>query len=179
MDRFEIEDTLQTFRIIADTREQITNRAAERFVALGDNLERATLDYCDYCGNITLPDGRDLYSVTDKRIYPSCAIERKMSLDELAMCFTRNRDRFRREFERAKSAGAKTYLLIESGDWEKISRHSYRSRFNPKAFTASLTAWMVRYETTPIFCKPGTSGMLIREILYRDIKERLEKGEYG
>lgn len=178
MDRFEIEDALQTFRVIADTREQVTNRAAERFAALGVT-ERATLDYCDYCGNITFSGGKSLYEISDKRIYPACAIERKMSLDELATCFTRGRDRFRREFERAQAHGAKAYLLIEGGDWEKISRHSYRSRFSPKAFTASLVAWTIRYNLTPIFCKPGTSGALIREILYRDIKERLEKGEYG
>lgn len=179
MDRFEIEDTLKTFRVIADTREQITNRAAERFAALGDDLERATLDYGDYCGNITLPDGRPLHDTSVNRIYPACAIERKMSLDELAGCFTRGRDRFQREFERARAAGASVYILIEGGDWEKIQRHAYRSRFHPKAFRASITAWMVRYGAAPIFCKPGTSGELIREILYRDIKERLEKGEYG
>ena len=179
MDRFEIEEVLKTFRVIVDTREQSAHRAAARFAALGDNLERATLDYCDYCGNVTLPDGKPLYSVTDGRIYPSCAVERKMSIDECAACFTRDRDRFRREFERAKAAGAKVYLLIEGGDWEKIRRHEYRSQFNPKAYTATLTAWMVRYDMTPLFCRPGTSGALIREVLYRDIKERLEKGEYG
>lgn len=178
MDRFDIEQTLESFRIIVDTREHVTDRAAERFAALGET-ERATLDYGDYCANITLPDGRPLHDVSAKRIYPVCSIERKMSLDELAGCYTRGRDRFQREFERAKATGAVTYLLIEGGDWEKIARHSYRSRFNPKAFLASLTAWMVRYGCTPIFCKPGTSGGLIREILYRDIKERLEKGEYG
>ena len=179
MDRFDIESTLETFRIIVDTREQAANRAAARFAALGSGLERATLDYCDYCGNVTLPDGTPLYSLTDRRIFPACAIERKMSLDELASCFTRGRERFKREFERAQAAGAKTYILVEGGDWEQIRRHNYRSRYNPKAFMASLTAWMARYNTAPIFCKPGTSGTLIREILYRDMKERLERGEYG
>ena len=48
MDRFEIEDTLKTFRIIADTREHNTDRAAARFAALGAGMERGTLDYGDY-----------------------------------------------------------------------------------------------------------------------------------
>jgi len=30
-----------------------------------------------------------------------------------------------------------------------------------------------------VFCKADTSGALIKEILYRDMKERLERGEYG
>ena len=147
MDRFEIDQILESFRVIVDTREQASNRAAERFSALGDNLERATLDYGDYAANITFTTGNPLYDVSTTRIYPSCVIERKMSLDELAMCFTRGRDRFRREMERATAAGAKIYLLTEGGDWEKIFRHSYRSRFNPNAYIATLTAWMVRYET--------------------------------
>jgi len=177
MDNFEIRDILGTFRIIADTREQRTPRAEERFKSFGVPVERATLSYCDYCGQITLPGG-PLYD-TASAIKPSCCIERKMSLDELAGCFTRSRDRFRREFERASEAGARTYLLIENGSWEGIARHRYRSRYNETAFRASLTAWVVRYGIVPLFCKAETSGELIREILYRDIKERLERGEYG
>jgi hypothetical protein len=42
---------------------------------------------------------------------------------------------------------------------------------------ASLMAWTVRYNLRPIFCKAETSGALIKEILYRDMKERLERGE--
>lgn len=177
MDRFEIEQVLESFRVIVDTREQASNRATERFAALGDNLERATLDYGDYAANVTIR-GKELYD-TSRRVCPQTVVERKQSLDELATCFTRGRDRFRREMERARASGAKIYLLTEGGDWEKIYRHSYRSRFNPNAYIATLTAWMVRYEINVLFCRPGTSGKLIREILYRDIKERLEKGEYG
>ena len=177
MDRFEIEQVLESFRVIVDTREQASIRATERFAALGDGLERATLDYGDYAANVTIR-GKELYD-TSRRVCPQTVVERKQSLDELATCFTRGRDRFRREMERARASGAKIYLLTEGGDWEKIFRHSYRSRFNPNAYIATLTAWMVRYEINVLFCRPGTSGKLIREILYRDIKERLEKGEYG
>lgn len=179
MDRFDIQDALETYRVIADTREQANPRAAERFAALGPGLERATLSYGDYCANVTFPDGRDLYDISG-RISPACVIERKMSLDEAAACLTRERDRFEREFCRARDANAKIYLLIEdAGGWDAIRRHEYRSRFRPKAFIASLTAWMARYDATVIFCRPGYSGQMIREILYRDIKERLGRGEYG
>ena len=114
LDRFELEDVLQTYRVVADTREQANPRAAERFAALGPGLERATLDYGDYCANVTLPDGKDLYN-TSERLSPACIVERKMSLDEVAACFTRERERFKREFERAGAANAKIYLLIEGG----------------------------------------------------------------
>jgi hypothetical protein len=81
--------------------------------------------------------------------------------------------------ERAAEAGSIVYLLIENGSYEAIINHRYRSRFRPNAFLASLTAWTVRYNLRPVFCKAETSGALIKEILYRDMKERLERGEYG
>ena len=178
MDPFEIKDTLATFRILADTREQNTPRAQERFEAFGVPVERATLNYGDYAGQINLLDGSALYDPSGT-VSAQTVIERKMSLDELAMCFTRGRDRFRREFERAASAQASTWLLIEGGSWEAIDKHRYRSKFSEKAMRASLIAWSVRYGFKIVFCRPETSGALIREILYRDIKERLERGEYG
>ena len=177
MDGYTLTEVLDSFRVIADTREHDTPKARERYEAIGVPVERATLSYGDYCAQVTLPGG-SLHD-TSVRIAAPCVVERKMSLDELAACFTRGRDRFRREFERATSNKAKVYLLIEGGSWEAIANHRYRSRYHPNAFRASLLAWCVRYDATPVMCKAGTSGALIREILYRDIKERLERGEYG
>lgn len=177
MTPFEIADALQSFRIIADTREQWTPKTKERFASFGVPVDRATLLYGDYCGQIALPDG--MLHNTANTIAAPCVIERKMSLDELAMCFTRGRDRFKREFERASANNARVYLLVENATWEALLNHRYRSRFNQDAFKASLAAWTVRYNLTPVFCKANTSGIVIKEILYRDIKERLERGEYG
>ena len=177
MTNFEVQEVLDTFQIIVDNREHMTPKASERYKSFGVPYKFGTLSYCDYCGQITLPDG-DLYQ-TGSAIRPACCIERKMSLDELAMCFTRSRDRFRREMERAAEAGSIVYLLIENGSYEAIINHRYRSRFLPNAFLASLTAWTVRYNLRLVFCKAETSGALIKEILYRDMKERLERGEYG
>ena len=177
MDHFEVTEVLNTFQILVDNREQATPKAVERYKSFGVPYKRATLNYGDYCGIITLNDS-DIYD-TAHSVKASCVIERKMSLDELAMCFTRGRDRFRREMERAASNNSTVYLLVENATYEGIIKHRYRSRFSPSAFLASLTAWTVRYNLRPIFCKADTSGQLIKEILYRDMKERLERGEYG
>ena len=177
MDHFEVTEVLTTFQILVDNREQATPKAVERYKSFGVPYKRATLNYGDYCGIITLNDS-EIYDTTHS-VKASCVIERKMSLDELAMCFTRGRDRFRREMERAASNGSTVYLLVENATYEGIIKHRYRSRFSPSAFLASLTAWTVRYNLRPIFCKADTSGQLIKEILYRDMKERLERGEYG
>ena len=177
MDHFEVSEVLDTFRIIVDNREQDTPKATERYKSFGVPYERATLSYGDYCGMVTI-NGSAIHD-TSKRISAKCVIERKMSLDELATCFTLVRDRFRREMERAAQNDATVYLLVESASFEAILNHRYRSKFNPSAFIASLMAWTVRYNLRPVFCKPDTSGQIIKEILYRDMKERLEKGEYG
>jgi len=177
MDNFEVSNALKTFRIIVDTREQSTKKALERYDSFGVPYERATLNFGDYCGQITLPEG-DLYDQS-LRISPKCVVERKMSIDELAMCLGKQRDRFRREFERASNNDSKVWLLVEGASWEAIENHRYRSMMRPNALIGSIVAWMTRYDASLIFCKAGTSGRMIKEVLYRDMKERLERGEFG
>lgn len=156
--------------LIVDTREQDTDRLRRRIRQTGLSFVRQKLDFGDYSAKTTLDNG------TEFDISSSVSIERKMNLDELCTCYCKGRKRFTREFERAKSAGAKVYLLIENANWEKAYNGSYRSKMSPQALTASLFAWLARYDCQIIFCKEETSGKIIREILYREMKERLENG---
>lgn len=174
---FDVEQILDTMTILHDTREQQTDQARRRYKAFGVPTEKAVLDYGDYTYNATFPNGGKLYD-TNERIFPACAIERKMNLDELAMCFTRERKRFAAEMQRAWSHGSRMYLLVEDATWENLLNGKYRSRFNADAFVGSLTAWTVRYGLIPIFCKAESSGRIIKEILYRDLKERLTDGDF-
>ena len=178
MDIFDREKVLESFEILVDTREQFSKRAEARYTSFGSPYKRATLNYGDYTYNATLPDGTNILDVSDT-VQPLCAVERKMNLDELAQCFTHSRARFEREFKRAKENGARIYLLVENANWENLINGKYRSRFNSKAFIASAIAWQIRYDLQLLFCKEETSGQLIKEILYRDLKERLENGEFG
>ena len=178
MDIFEQRAVLESFEVLADTREQNTARARDRYERIGVPVSRAKLNFGDYTYNATLPDGTRLHD-TEKPVTPYCAIERKMSLDELAMCLGKDRDRFQREFDRARDAKARLVLLVENANWENLINGKYRSRLNPNAYLGSLTAWSARYDFQIVFCKEETSGRLIREFLYRDLKERLERGEFG
>ena len=173
MHGFEIDTALKTLTVLVDTREQPTPRLKKRIKDMGVPAVRRKLDFGDYSVAVTLSDGSE-YSL-EKTV----CIERKMDIDELCGCFCKGRARFTREFERAKKSGAKTYLLVEGANYESIINGRYRSKYNPAAFLASLTAWCVRYDLSPVFCRAETSGKLIKEILYRDIKERLERGDYG
>lgn len=177
MDVFETKNILDTFEIIVDTREQATNRSLKRYEKFGVPYSRQTMNYGDYTYNLTFPNNKKLHR-SGARVDGVCCIERKQNLDELAMCFTRQRERFAREFQRAGDHNAKMYLLVENATWEMLIDGQYRSRFRPKSFLASITAWQVRYNLTVIFCDMRTSGILIKEILFRDAKERLERGEF-
>lgn len=168
---------LKTFTVICDSREQKTAKAEKRYKSFGVDWEKAKLDYGDYTYNAILPNGMPLFNL-DEPIYPLATLERKESLDELASCLTHSRDRFEREFKRAKEHNARIFLLVENATWENLLNGKYRSKFNSKAFFASLCAWLVRYDLQLVFCKEDTSGKIIKELLYRDLKQRIERGEF-
>ena len=149
--------------ILVDTREQNTERLAQRLETLGHEYRRETLESADYQVDYRLAD--------DSTVRLPVAIERKMNLDELAMCFTSERDRFQAEMERLSEAGIHTYLLIEDGCWEDIYRGKYRSKIYPGAFMGSLLWWMTHYKLNIVFCKHGTSGRLIGDILKYEVSE--------
>lgn len=169
-DVFEIDYALEHLTVLVDTREQETRRALKRLEGMKLPYERKKLDFGDYSAKCELSDGREL-DFSD-----SLAIERKMDIGELCGCFCQGRKRFEREFERAKQKDAKMYLLIENADWEKFYNGKYRSKMHPNSLTASTLAWLARYNCIIMFCKEETSGRLIHDILYREVKERLERG---
>lgn len=171
MTPFELQKTLESLTLLLDTREQETASLKRRLKDIGLPCKRQKLDFGDYSCELTMPDGS---VVRFDRLF---AIERKMSIDELASCFTSQRKRFTSEFERAKQAGAKIYLLIENATMEKIVNGQYRSQMSPNALMASLFAFLVRYDCQVLFCKPETSGRVIKEVLYREAKEYLQDME--
>src|SRR5574344_1501201 len=159
----EVKRQLDSLVCLVDTREQDTIRAKHRLESIGLPVERVALNFGDYsarCGALNLSD--------------KVAIERKMDLGEIAHCYCQDRKRFEREFQRARDAGAKVYLLIENASWEKAYSGLYRSQMRPESLVASMTAWLARYRCQLIFCTEETSGKLIHDILYREMKERLE-----
>jgi len=174
----DIRDVLKSMTVLVDSREQDTERARWRYASIGLPVERCTLDYGDYSYNATLPDGRRIYDISG-RVRPTVAIERKMSLDELAECFGNSRDRFEREFSRAAAAGAQMWLLVEGASWEGIYDHRYQSRMVPQSFAGSVFAFSRRYNLRLAFCSERTTGRIIRGILTRDLEDRLKGGEFG
>ena len=163
MDHFAVKRHLATMAVLCDTREQPTPRSARRLRQIGVPIERVALSFGDYSAKCDMLDLRS-----------SVAIERKMDLSELARCYCQERKRFIREFERAKEAGAKLYLLVENGSLDEAYSGHYRARVHPSSLTASMLAWLARYNCQLLFCKEENSGQVIHDVLYRELKERLE-----
>lgn len=166
---FEIENILKTMTVLCDTREHPGERFDQRMAAIGRPWKRTKLDFGDYSCEYTDPEGK-IVSLAN-----IVAIERKMDLTELAMCFGKERERFKREFERAE--GATIYLLIENANWEAQYRGNYRSKFNPKALRANMLTWSIRYNIKIHFCTEELTGSLIGDILHYELREHLERIE--
>ena len=111
---FEIDQCMESMVLLVDTREQPTKRLNDRLEAAGLPYERQKLDAGDYSCKCALPGGKILDFST------RVVVERKMNLDELCMCFGKERPRFEREFERALDSGTKVYLVIEGDNWAQV-----------------------------------------------------------
>lgn len=170
----EIEQTLDAMTVLVDTRERPTGFSERRYAQFEKPYRREKLDVGDYSAEFLLPSGETV-SLKDKVV-----VERKNGIDELCMCFTSERGRFEREFQRAKDGGIKVYLLVENATFEAMYNGKYRSRFNPKSLVASVLAWLSRYNCVLIFCKAEMSGKLIRDILKYEMREALDRMvDYG
>lgn len=172
MTPFELEKTLETMKICVDSREHATKEAKKRWDAFGVPYKIQALKSGDYTAEFVMPNGE---AVSLENV---ALIERKMSITEICSNFCQNRDRFIREFERIKEAGAKVYIVIENGSWENVYNGKYRSQMHPNALVANLTAWMARYNAHIIFCRAETFPKIAKEILYREAKEYLQNLEY-
>lgn len=173
MNHFDVMSSLESMTLLVDTREQPTQNLQRRISISGLPAERKKLEAGDYSCKCKLPDGTEL------DFSNMVSIERKMSIDELCMCFGSQRKRFEREFQRAAAAGIKIYLIVEGGSWEKLYTGKYKSKMTPQALIASINAFRSRYGMQLDFCKAETTGKLIRDILYRELKEYLEGSEMG
>lgn len=180
MDHVDIENCLESMIILHDTREQASERASDRYEQFGCPHHKQLLAYGDYTYNFRLPSGEWYYKEGEDSIYPDVVIERKMNLTELSGNLCQHRARFEEEFKRAVNNSAKIYLIVEDDNMEKLYNGKYKTKFHPNAFSASLWAVVTRYDiTAPIFVKKEISGRVIHDILYRELKNRLECGVYG
>lgn len=160
----ELKQELSKLTIICDTREKDLHCEEffkkQKIPTITRKLD--TGDYSAQIGDMTLE--RDV------------AIERKRNLDELCGNMTADRDRFEREFLRAKAHGLKVFLIVENGTWSDVFLGNYRSKLSSKSLTGSILSWLARFDVTLIFCKPDETPKLMYGILYYYAREVLLYG---
>ena len=161
----ELKDALKDLTIICDTREQDAH-CEEWFKKNGVKCKVRKLDTGDYSAMIG-----------DLSLEETVAVERKHNLDEICGNFTAERERFEREFLRAKAYGIKMYLIVENASWADVIIGNYRSRLPAKSLLASLLSWQVRFNVTVIFCEPQNTPKLIHGIFYYAAREQLLHGD--
>ena len=150
MEYLDMREALESIEIIVDSREQPSRQAEKRYKAFGCPYRRQTMSYGDYTYNFRL-NGKELIK-PDETACPECVIERKASLEELSNNLTHGRDRFIREFTRAKDNGAAIYLLVENSDLKSIYAGHYQTRFDKHAYFASFIAFFSFIAVTRSAC---------------------------
>lgn len=160
-----ISEILKDMTILVDTREQKNQHILDFFDKIGAKYRVEKLETADY--TIVLPNYPEIN--IDRQIL----VEKKNSLDEIAGNFTKDRDRFTREFDRVTSE--KIHLVIEQATWKKLLKGSYRSKFPPKSFMASIMTFNVRYDCPVWFVGIEESPVVIYNILYYGLYEHLKK----
>lgn len=149
-------------KVIIDTREKKIYHILKYLKKNKISYEIKKIDSGDYSFSYKGKDYSNIFT-----------IERKASLDELALNFTKDRERFKAEFERAKEKNCMIILLIES-NYRNIKMHNYRSKFHPNAFLASLKSWKEKGLIAEIYFgeKENTPKFMIK-IFEQYIKKKL------
>ena len=162
----ELQNAIKDLTIIVDTREKVNSHVTKYIEKQGIPCISRKLDTGDYSAQIgALSLERDI------------VVERKANLDEICGNFTVERERFEREFLRAKAYGTKVVLIVENATWTDVFLGNYRSKVKPQSLIGSLLSWMVRYNITVLFCKPEETGKIIWGILHYAAKEMLINGK--
>ena len=168
----QVNSAVKKMIVKVDTREKVTALLEKRISDIQFQTRRATLPVGDYTAVCSTSGGLSV-DLTEQVV-----CERKANLEEVAANFSDrngNRERFLREFERAKERGIKVYLLIEAeGGWDDIINHRYNSRFTPEALLASICHLQAAYNVNVIFVSPDNSGKLIGAVLRQEMRERLK-----
>ena len=161
----ELQNALKELSIIVDSKEKVNQHILKYFDSKGIKYHVRNLETGDYSAMIG-----------DMTMEHEVFVERKANLTEICGNFGQNRERFEREFLRAKADGAKPFLLIEDDSLDDVYLGNYRSQMSPKSLIASLLTWQTRFNVTIMFCNKQNSGRLIYGILYYAAREELLNG---
>ncbi len=154
--------------LIIDTREK--PKAIERI-----------LGYFDQKG-ITYESSKLLFGDYMDWNRPGIVVDRKQNIAELAKNVTIESERFKRELDRAKAAGAKLVILVEQNrykdreNWRHVEDISDlmlwsnpHTKIRGERIFRALSGLQNRYDIEVVFCDKRATGRRILEIIYGEI----------
>ena len=151
--------------IIVDSREK--PKAIERIL---ESFDRNGVDY--EVSKLLFGDYMDYNR-------PQIVIDRKQNIAELAKNCTSEHERFKREMEKARKAGAKLVILVEQNrykdrdEWVQVKDiidlirwSSPHTQVRGEKVYRVLASWRSTWPIEVIFCDKRSTGEKILEILY-------------
>lgn len=112
---------------------------------------------------------------------PDIVVDRKQNIAELAKNCTSEHERFRREMEKAKKAGATLVILVEQnrykdrGRWIEVNDitdlmtwSSPHTMIKGERVFRILSSWMAKYPIRVEFCDKRSTGRRIIEIISKE-----------
>ena len=119
---------------------------------------------------------------------PGVVVDRKQNIAELAKNCTVEHERFRREMDKARKAGATLVVLVEQnrykdrGEWVEVNSIEDLLRWSsPHTMVRGekvyrvLASWTAKYPLRVVFCDKRSTGRKIVEILYSDENELIQR----
>lgn len=119
---------------------------------------------------------------------PGVVVDRKQNIAELAKNCTVEHERFRREMEKARKAGATLVVLVEQnrykdrGEWVEVDSIEDLLRWSsPHTMVRGekvyrvLASWTAKYPLRVVFCDKRSTGRKIVEILYSGENELIQR----
>ena len=166
----EIKEISKSMIVLIDKREKVNNHITDYFDKHKIAYREQTLEFGDY--SFLLPAARRMSQ--DTYFHKDIVIERKNSLEELSGNLGKERDRFEKEFLKAKSNNCEIHLLVESPrGYNDIMEHKYDTEFKPLSYIASLKSWENRYDIKTQFVDKQYSGYIIWSTFYYYLREAL------
>lgn len=157
--------------VLVDTKEKANDHITNYFDKKGIAYKRQSLDFGDY--SFMLPQVEGLTS-NELYFHKEIVVERKNSLEELSSNLGKGRDRFEKEFLKARNNGCSIHLMVENPQgYNDIMKHNYNTDFKPVAYMASLKSFEQRYDLKVQFIEPQYSGYNIYSTFYYYMRERL------
>lgn len=143
----ELKQILKSIVVVVDTREKENSHITTYFDNKGITYIKKALSNGDY--NFYIPQNVELGLYRNIWFDKDIMIERKASLDELALNLTKERARFEEELSTSKALWK--YLIIENAEYKDILNGNYRSDYNSKSFLGSLHSFHFKYDLQIIF----------------------------